>query len=139
MLSVVDANIVFSALISKGKPFSVFMSNKALNYFEFTAPEYLLSEMEDKWDRLVSYTRLDVKDLGDVYSFIKSQISIASLAEFADMMPEASKLNKEDAPYLALAMKLCCPIISGDAGLRNQKRIEIITPAKALELILSSQ
>jgi len=47
MLAVVDANIVFSALISKGKPFRVFMSNKALNYYEFIAPEYLLSEMDE--------------------------------------------------------------------------------------------
>jgi len=70
---------------------------------------------------------------------IKLQISIASLAEFADMMPEAEKLNREDAPYLALAMKLFCPVISGDIRLSGQKRVEIIPPAKALEMILSSQ
>ena len=55
------------------------MSNKALNYYEFTAPEYMLSEMGDKWDRIKMYTHLDEKDLDDVYSFIKKQISIASL------------------------------------------------------------
>jgi predicted nucleic acid-binding protein len=139
MLAVVDANIVFSALISKGKPFSVFMSNKALNYYEFTAPEYMLSEMGEKWDRIKTYTHLDEKDMDDVYSFIKKQISIASLAEFADMMPEAEKLNWKDAPYLALAMKLGSPIISGDVRLSGQKRVEIIPPAKALGMILSSQ
>jgi predicted nucleic acid-binding protein len=139
MLAVVDANIVFSALISKGTPFSVFMSNKALTYFEFTAPEYMLSEMDEKWERIKTYTHLDEKDLDDAYSFIKTQISIASLAEFADMMPEAEKLNQKDAPYLALAMKLGSPIISGDIRLSLQKRIEIIPPTKALEMILSSQ
>ncbi|MFZ2455869.1 MAG: PIN domain-containing protein [Candidatus Altiarchaeia archaeon] len=139
MLAVVDANIVFSALISKGKPFSVFMSNKALKYYEFTGPEYLLSELEEKWERIISYTHLDEKDLDDVYTFIISQISIASLAEFSDLMPEATKLNPKDAPYLALAMKLGSPIISGDIRLSGQKRVEIIPPAKALGMILSSQ
>lgn len=137
MLAVIDANIVFSALVGGGRSFQVFESNKVFAYYEFIAPEYLLTEMDDKWGRLLSYTHLSKEELSDAYSFIKSQIRIISSSEFIKEMPEAKKLNPDDAPYLALAIKLSCPIISGDKKLGEQNRVEIIPPTKAVKLILS--
>lgn len=139
MLAIVDANVVFSALVGKGNTYKVFESNKVFGFFEFIAPEYMLSEIDEKSDRLLSLTHLEREELDDAYSFIKAQISIISFAEFSDKMHEAMKLNLEDAPYLALAMKLSCPIISGDKQLRQQPIVEVIPPAKALEMIRSSK
>jgi|LGVF01.1.fsa_nt_gb predicted nucleic acid-binding protein len=41
MLLIVDANIVFAALITKGKTFDLFVWNELNNRLEFVAPDYL--------------------------------------------------------------------------------------------------
>ena len=45
MKLVVDANVVFSALVKKGIAFSVFLLNSLSKKFEFIAPEYLWIEI----------------------------------------------------------------------------------------------
>ena len=48
MKLVVDANVVFSALVKKGIAFSVFLLNSLSKKFEFIAPEYLWIEIDSK-------------------------------------------------------------------------------------------
>ena len=47
MRIVVDVNVVLSALLNKGDSFNVFAVNNLFNKFEFTAPEFLLTELEN--------------------------------------------------------------------------------------------
>ena len=48
MKLVVDANVVFSALIPRSIAFFVFSLNSLSKKFEFIAPEYLWLEIEKK-------------------------------------------------------------------------------------------
>ncbi len=136
MLTVVDANIVFSALVSKGKPFEVFEANKIFKVFEFVAPEFLFSEIDGRMGKLLRYTKLSKEEVSDVLSFIKREIEFVSFSEFSDKMPEAMKLNFKDSPYLALALKIGCPILSGDKRLKEgQAKVKVLSPSEALSLI----
>ena len=45
MFVAVDANVVLSALLTKGKSFDVFAINKLIRRSEFIAPEYLFFEI----------------------------------------------------------------------------------------------
>jgi len=47
MILIVDANIFFSALISRGKTFRIFAINSVTETFELLAPEFLMEEMEE--------------------------------------------------------------------------------------------
>lgn len=132
MLAVVDANIVFSSLISKGKPFEVFEANRVFKAYEFVAPEFLFIEIDSRMDKIASQTRLSKAELEEVFSFIKSQMTIISFVEFSDFFPKAKELNFKDSPYLALAMKLNCPIISGDKKLKRVGEVEVLSPSEAL-------
>ncbi len=135
MLVVVDANTVFSALIRRGKPFEVFKANKIFNAFEFVAPEFLFSEIGKRMDKIVAETELAEEELAELLAFVKGEVSLISLYQFADKLPEAMQLNFKDSPYLALALKLNCPILSGDKGLKKQAKVKILAPAKALTII----
>jgi len=139
MLVVVDANSVFSALTKRGKPFEVFEANKVFNVFEFIAPEFLFLELGKRIDRLLSQSKLTKEELSDTFSFIKKEISLIPPSEFLDKLPEAMELNFKDSPYLALALKLNCPILSGDKGLKEQTKVKILSPSEALSLIYKSE
>ena len=54
MKLVVDANVVFSALIPRSIAFFVFSLNSLSKKFEFIAPEYLWLEIEKKKEKRFS-------------------------------------------------------------------------------------
>lgn len=135
MLAVVDANAVFSALIRKGKPFEVFKANKIFNAFEFIAPEFLFSEIGKRMDKILAETQLAKEEISELLTFIKGEVSLISPYQFSDKLAEATRLNFKDSPYLALALKLDCPIVSGDKGLKKQAKVKILSPAEALSKI----
>ena len=136
MLAVIDANIVFSALIKKGKPFEVFELNRMVGLFEFLAPEFLFFEIDKRKDKLAKATHFSESEIEEVMESIKSDIAIISFDKFSDKFEEALKLNKKDSPYLALALKLKCPIISGDKELKEkQSKVRVISPAEALSML----
>lgn len=135
MLLVVDANVVFSALVNKGNSFKVFECNKKLRRFEFIAPELLFSEMQNRTGKLLSVTKLTEEELFDVFLFIKKQIKLISFSNFSDRLPEAIELNLKDSPYLALALKFNCPIFSGDKGLKKQDAVKVFSPRELLDIL----
>jgi predicted nucleic acid-binding protein len=135
MWLVVDVNSVFSALIRRGKTFEVFESNKIFNIFEFIAPEFLFSELGKSLDKLLLQSKLTKEELANTFSFIKKAIDIIPSSEFLDKLPEAIELNFKDSPYLALALKLNCSILSGDKELKEQTKVKILSPSEALLLI----
>ena len=134
MLFVVDVNVVFSALINKGDSFSVFESNKLFSRFEFVSPEFMMFELENRMDKLLKLTKLSEEELSKTLSFIKEQINFIPFSEFIDKLPEAIELNFKDSPYLALAMKLNCPIFSGDKELKEQTKIKVFSPRELLDM-----
>ena len=135
MLLVLDVNVLFSALINKGNSFKVFEHNKKLRRFEFIAPKFLFSELQNKTDKLLSVTKLTKEELFDAFLFIKKQIKFISFSNFSDRLPEAIELNFKDSPYLALALKFNCPIFSGDKGLKKQGIVEVFSPRQLLDIL----
>jgi predicted nucleic acid-binding protein len=138
MLIVVDANVIFSALLSKdSKAFDIFAVNRIFGVFEFVAPEYLFYEIDKRRDKIMSLTKLSKKELEDIFSFLKGEIEFVSMDEFKDKSHEAKQLvqHEKDAPYIALALKLICPVLSGDKGLKKQSKVKILSPSDALSIL----
>lgn len=46
-----------------------------------------------------------------------------------------SRLNKEDAPYLAVGLLLNIPIRSNDRGLKNQNIVKVHTTADIIKIL----
>jgi predicted nucleic acid-binding protein len=74
MFVVVDANIVLSALLTKGRSFDVFTVNKLIRRFEFIAPEYLFLEIGRNLDEIVERSKLSPEELGRVFRFSTSDL-----------------------------------------------------------------
>lgn len=91
MLVVVDANTIFSALLSKGRTFDAFLVNSLLNKFVFVAPEYLFFEIGKNMDEIVERSKLSPEELGNVFRFIKREIDFIPFEEFNRYAEEAGK------------------------------------------------
>ena len=63
---VVDVNVVFSALLTKGRSFDIFAVNKLVRRFELIASEYLFFEIGKNLDEIVERSKISTEELGRV-------------------------------------------------------------------------
>lgn len=133
---VVDVNVILSSLLGKGDSSKVFSLNFLFNKFDFIAPEFLLIELEKHRDEIRVRSNLSDEDFDDALEFILEQITFVPKSQFEDKLEEAEKfLSKhlKDVQYLALALKLDCPIFSGDKELKELSPVEVFSPKEMLK------
>lgn len=138
MMLVVDANVVVSCLLKKAVTFDVFLLNSVLKKLEFGAPEFLWIEVGKHKEELLKETKLAKDEFDDVMEFLVEEITIVPASQFIEFLPEAKRLLSEhlkDVPYLALALKLDCPIFSGDKTLKKLSPIKVLSPREVLKLL----
>lgn len=136
MRLVVDANVIISSLIKKGVSFEVFALNSIQNRFEFVAPDLMLSEVQKHKGDLLNETRLPADIFSDAMDFLFEQINIVPAQEFKEFLPKTRELlssHAKDVPYVALALKLDCPIFSGDKMLKKASPVRILSPRELLD------
>ena len=140
MLAVIDANIIFSAMLAEGKLLQIFLLNNVFNKYEFIAPEYIFLELGRRLDKLLRYSKLSKDELARVFEFLKQEIEFIPLNTFKHKVDDASGLvvHMKDIPYMALALSFGCPIISGDKGMRRQSEVPILGPNEDLESLFGS-
>jgi len=63
MLLVVDANVVFSALIREGVTLRLFEFNSIFEIFELFAPEFIWEEIEEYKDKIIKKSKLSEEEL----------------------------------------------------------------------------
>lgn len=130
MLLVIDANVLCTALLAKGKTVDLLFSDN----LEAIAPKRLFIEVEKHIQDLVKRSALSLEEIEDVFSRLKKRIKVIDLNEFADFFPEAKNLlgdHVKDVEYVALALKMRCPLWSKEKRLKN---LSIITTLDADEV-----
>lgn len=139
MLIVVDVNVVLSSLLSKGDAFDIFAINNIFNKFEFVAPEFLLIELEKHKEEIFERSKLSKGEFDGVLKFVVEQITFIPKSEFSDCLPKGKELLSEhlkDVQYLALALKVNCPIFSGDKILKkllSKTSTEVLSPKEMFD------
>jgi len=107
MILVIDANVIFSALIRKSLTLKLLEFNKIFKIFELVAPEYLIEEIKEHEEEIINKSELRKEDLEKVMNFIFSGIRIIPEESFSEFLEEAKKISTpNDFPYVALALKL---------------------------------
>lgn len=136
MFIVVDVNVVLSSLLGKGNSFNVFALNNLFNKFNFVAPEFLLTELEKHKEEILKRSRLS-KDIFDgTLNLVLGQVTFISKSDFSEFLPEAKKLlsvHLKDVQYLALSLKLDCPVFSGDKAFKKIFPSKVLSPKEMLD------
>lgn len=120
---VVDANILFSALIKEGKTKELFVSD----IFHLFAPEFLLEEFSKYRDIIIQKTKRTEREFAEIFTILENLITIVPKEECEEFLAQAQEISpdKGDIPYFALALKLNCPLWSNDKKAKGQKIVPV--------------
>jgi predicted nucleic acid-binding protein len=130
MQIIVDANVIFSAIIS-GKS----MYKNLVTQYEVFTLDYLFIELATYQKVILEKTKLDNKQLTPYLLAVFSKIKVVpSLLLSANARQQAYDLcvdiDLKDAPYIALAIELNIPLVTNDKvlleGLQKKKFKNII-------------
>jgi len=141
MLLVVDANVVFSALIKEGTTLRLFEFNSIFKIFELVAPEFIWDEIEEHKEEIIRKSKLSEEELERVLEFIRSEIVSIPKEYFSEFLEKAKEISPpDDFPYVALALKLKslgleAEIWSNDKELKKalEGRIDVLSTKEILE------
>ena len=128
---IVDANIIFSSLIKEGKSAELLL-NLDLNLY---SPEFLLEEIEKYEEEILRKTKRSNDEFEDLFQMIKLIIKIIPKNEFQDYLEPAKEISYDigDIQYLALALKLKCPIWSNDKDFKKQNKVKVFSTNELLK------
>ena len=137
LVVVVDANTVFSALLSKGRTFDVFLANNIFERFEFIAPEFLFFELGKNFDEIVSRSKLSPEELAEVFKIIKGEIDFIPFEEFNRYAEEADKIapHARDVQYFALALSFNAAIWSNEKAFKKQSRVKVFSTSELISFL----
>jgi len=120
---VIDANVLFSALIKDSFTYNLLFSDA----FHIFTPEYIFTELEKHKEKILKKTERTTEEFFRLVETLKRRIVIVPLEELVPYIEEAEKLtpDPDDMAYFALALKLNCAIWSNDKKLKEQDKIKV--------------
>ena len=132
MKLIVDANVLFSALIKDGLTAELLISDK----LQLFAPEFLFTEFAKYEDLILRKTHRNEEEFNNFLGILKEQIFIVPKKEIIPFMDEADKNSPDpkDKLYLALAIALKSSIWSNDKKLKQgQDKITVFSTEELLK------
>lgn len=136
---VLDFNVIFSALYGRDVAYRIFMENHVLEKFRFLIPAYLWEELDSKRERISRLTHLSENEVAYVLSIIRSQTIVIPENVVLQGIEKAREIcpDPKDIPYVALALALNVPLLTGDKKLVESVggHIKVYTPREILDFL----
>lgn len=133
MILVVDANILFAALI-KNSLTAELMFNAD---FKLYTCEFIIGEFFKHEKDILKKTHRTREQFITIMHQLKDIITVIPEEEYSIQMIEAKKFSPDpdDVMYLALAMKLNTAIWSNDERLKKQNKVAIYKTSDLMKLV----
>lgn len=134
---VVDANIVFSAILNTNSKLGNLLINSQKK-FQFIAPDFLRIEIQKHHHRLVKISKLSLDEIRETEFLLYKHIAFISEEQIKPAIwQEAEKLvsnvDPKDVPYIAFCKHFKCKLWSGDKALMRGLK------AKGFKQIVSTE
>ena len=142
MKIIVDANIVFSAILNTNSRIADLLLNSK-GRFDFLAPDYLQTELRKYHGKISMISKMSMKEIEIVeYKITKPITFMSGIHIPSTKWIQAEELVKvvddKDIPYVAFSLFYKCKIWSGDKvlrkGLENKGFKNIISTEELFEL-----
>ena len=121
---VIDANEIFAALIKESKTHELIF-DEMLHLF---TAEFFFTEFDKHSEEIRKKTEKTEEELNNLFDVLKKKITLIPMEELLPFADEAEKISPDpdDVAYIALALKLKCPIWSQDRKLKeNQNKVRV--------------
>src|SRR3989344_111159 len=133
MQLVVDTNIVVSALLRKGDTRRVLLSNS----FEFFSPESMKLEVLKHKKEFMEKGSMGEEEFFVVLGLELENISVLPVEEYSPFKKKALGLcpegHEDDWPFIAVALKLGCPLWSQDSALKRHGVVKVLNTKEVME------
>lgn len=121
MKIVVDTNVIFSGILSPKSNISDVLLNSE-GIFEFSAPDFMLVELEKHHSKLMRLSGYTAEELDFIKSTLLKKIDLINLEAIrTEIWNQAFELTNEidefDTPFVALALEMGAFLWSGDKKL----------------------
>lgn len=137
MQLVIDASILFAALVRDATTRKLVLSDMVT----LVCPEFAVDEFMKHKTRLAADAGMEEEALVVVLEELLrlAEIDVLPAEEYADALQRAVAISPDpnDAPYIALACKLGCPIWSNDARLKQQSSVRVPATRELLDVLSS--
>lgn len=135
MLLVADTNIIVAALLRKGSTRDLLFSKA----FEFFSPDRLVAEILAHKEEFKQKGSMLEQEFQLALKLELENIAIVPIEEYGLLKQNALSLcpkdHEKDWPFLALALKLSCPLWSNDSALKKQEKITVFSTTDLLKRI----
>ena len=136
MLLVIDSNVLLAALIKSAVTRALLLDSR----LGLTSPEHLISETlkhikED--DEVKSKLVLSDSEIDELLSYLMQHITIKPKESYDAFIEEALKIvpHEKDAPFIALALSLNCPLWSNDKALAKQSKVKVFSTEELIKFL----
>src|SRR3989344_6608980 len=133
---VVEANIVFQALIKRGFMLDLIklLSSKGYRLY---SPEFLSEEIGKRKDMLLQLSGLSKPELEFFINLLLRYINEVPKPEYSSFLSETLKIFPEhikDAPYFALSFSKEIPLWSDEKRHKLQSKVKVLSTADVKSL-----
>lgn len=133
MILVIDANILFSALIKDSLTAELLFEENLKLY----SPDFFTKKFLKYQNFILNKTLRSKEEFIQIMHMLNEIITVTPKKEYFEFMKEAEKisLDKKDVTYLALALKFNCGIWSNDKKLKELSKVKIYSTNDIRELL----
>jgi predicted nucleic acid-binding protein len=120
---IVDANIVFSAVLNTNSKIADLLLNSK-GVFDFIAPDFLLTEIKKYHQKISLISKMTIEEVENIENKVTKPITFFSGISIPPAIWEKSEqilidIDPKDTPYLAFSLHFRNKIWSGDKELRK--------------------
>ncbi|HIH38305.1 hypothetical protein J4460_08055 [Candidatus Woesearchaeota archaeon] len=127
---VIDANILFAALVKESSTSDIFFKHTLY------APEFILEEFKKYKDYLKGKTKRSEPGFIDFFDIFERTVIFIPIEEITPFLEKSEGISPDpkDVPYLALALKLRCALWSNDKKLKKQEVIAVYSTEELMDI-----
>lgn len=133
MLLVVDANVLFSAMIVDGKTRELLFSDN----LQLMVPEFLFTEFEGHIEEIKEKSGLSREEMDMILSIFKERMDIVPKEEFESVLKEANDVcpDPDDTEYFALSIAKEAYLWSDEKRLKKQDKVKVISTSELITIV----
>jgi len=107
----------------------------------FLVPEFFWEELEKHFDRVLALSKLKRDELEEMLEIIREQTVTVPRELFKDELEDAKRVSPDplNVPYVALALALGVPLVTGDKKLIRElpkRGIKVVTVRELYEIVV---
>ena len=133
MQLVIDANILFAALIARKKSLDIILRPD----IEIAAPNFIKKEWKEHQEEIAKKANLSISETTAFFIILTEKVRFYTPEEIIQEIGEIKDTieDVDDLEYLALALKLKCPLWSEDKDLKEQSVVNVINTQELINLL----